>query len=271
MLSTDNKYIRDGSNKYCCPICNKKYSRKMSIDKHSILCNFKLKSNSERQIEFEELGDTPTHLQLVKIVHELTFKYVKMQEQLEQLEQWVDKKKKKLNIISWLNSNKTPTVGFLEWINTCLVVNQTHFKSLMENPLFKTIQQVFEYNLIETSDFIYPIACFSQKANTFYICEKKADNSPEWKQLVLSDMVILLKTLQHRMTRELSKWKTENQCNFNDNDKLSDTFNKAVIKLMNLSFTQDVSMSRIRNSLYTYLKTDLKTFIECEFVNNEDC
>ena len=265
MLSTDDKYTRDSSNKYCCLICNKKYSRKMSIDKHIILCNFKLKSNSERQIEFEELGDTPTHLQLVKIVQELTFKYVKMQEQLEQMKQWVDKKKKKLNIISWLNSNRTPTVGFLEWVNTCLVVNQTHFKSLMENPLFKTIQQVFEYNLPETNDFVYPISCFSQKTNVFYICEKKADNTPEWKQIALTDMVLLLKTLQHRMICEISKWKTENAQNIYNNDKISESFNKAIIKLMNISFTQDATMSRIKNSLYTYLKTDLKTFIECEF------
>jgi hypothetical protein len=266
MLSTEHKReLAVPLSKYCCVICNKTYSRKTSLDKHTILCDFKLKSSSEREIDFEELGDIPNHLQLVKIMQELTFKYIKMQEQLEQMKQWVDKKKKKLNIVSWLNSNKMPTVGFLEWVNTCLVVNRKHFESLMENTLFKTIQQVFEYNLTETNDFIYPISCFSQKANTFYICEKNADNIPEWKQMALTDMVLLLKTVQHRMIRELSKWKAENQSNFEDNDKMSELFNKAVIKLMNLSFTQDMSMSRIRNSLYTYLKTDLKTLIECEF------
>ena len=259
MLSTENK------SKYCCLVCNKPYSRKQSLDKHTILCNFKLKSSSEREIEFEELGDIPNHLQLVKIMQELTLKYVKIQEQLEQMKKWVDKKKKKLNIICWLNLNSTPTVGFLEWVNTCLVVKREHFECLMDDTIFKTIQQVFEYNLPKTNDFIYPISCFSQKSNTFYICEKKADNTPEWKQLLLSDIVLILKTIYHRMIRELTKWKTENQSTFNDNDKVSELFNKAVIKLTSLSFTQDATMSRIRNSLYTYLKTDLKTFIECEF------
>jgi hypothetical protein len=135
----------------------------------------------------------------------------------------------------------------------------------MENSLFHTIQQVFEDNLCEKDDFIYPISCFSQKAGIFYICEKKPDGTPEWKQLVLSDMILLLKNIQNRMIRELTKWKTENQSKFDDNDKISVLFNKAIIKLMNISFTQDATLSRIKNGLYNYLKTDLKDIIDYEF------
>jgi hypothetical protein len=224
-----------------------------------------MKSRVEKEVEFEELGDIPTHLQLVKIIQELTFKYVKIEEQLERMKQWVDKKKKKIDIIEWLNSNITPTIGFLEWIKTYIVVKTIHFESLMENTLFKTIQQVFEYNLKKTSDFIYPIACFSQKTNTFYICEKNHNNTPEWKLLTLSDMVLLLKTVQHRMIKELTMWKANNRINIEDNDRISEAFNKAIIKLMNLTFTQDTSMSRIKNALYNYLSTDLKIMFECEF------
>ena len=135
----------------------------------------------------------------------------------------------------------------------------------MENSLFHTIQQVFEHNLCEKSDFIYPIKCFSQKQGNFYICENKHDGSPEWRQLVLTDMILILKTIQHRMIKELAKWKAENQSKFDDNDKISELFNKAVIKLMNISFTQDATLSRIKNGLYNYLKTDLKTMIDYEF------
>ena len=261
----ENKTIKKISNKYCCAICNKPYSRKASIDKHIILCNFKLKSRTEREIEFEELGDVPNYIQLVKIVQELTMQHVKMQEQLEQMKQWVDNKKKKLNISCWLNANVTPTVGFLEWVKSCLIVKQEHFEYLMENTLLKTIQQVFEYNLYTASDFIYPISCFSQKNNTFYICEKRADNTPEWKQLLFADMVLLLKTINHRMLRELTTWKTKNMAKIYDNDRTSDLFNKTVIKLMSLSFTQDATMGRIRIALYTYLKQELNVVIDCEF------
>ena len=61
------------------------------------------------------------------------------------------------------------------------------------------------------------------------------------------------------------KWKANNQSKFDDNDVISQIFNKAVIKLMNMSFTQDASLSRIKNALYNYLKTDLKNMIEYDF------
>jgi hypothetical protein len=65
--------------------------------------------------------------------------------------------------------------------------------------------------------------------------------------------------------RELAKWKTENQDKFDENDKISELFNKAIIKLMNMSFIQDNSFSKIRNGLYNYLKTDLKSIIDFDF------
>ena len=47
------------TNKFCCAVCNKQYTRKASLDKHNILCDFKMKTKREHQIDLEELGDTP--------------------------------------------------------------------------------------------------------------------------------------------------------------------------------------------------------------------
>jgi len=132
----------------------------------------------------------------------------------------------------------------------------------MDNTLFHTIQQIFEQNLKETDDFVHPIRAFSEKAGVFYICEKNVDGTPEWKQLVLTDMIMILKKIHNQMITELLKWKTNNQCKFDDNANLSQTFNKAVIKLMNMTFIQDVAMSKIKHGLYNYLKADLKIMVE---------
>jgi hypothetical protein len=256
------------SNKFCCDVCNKQYTRKSSLEKHKILCDFKMKTKREHQIELEELGDTPTHVQLVKIVQELTLKLIKMEEKMEEMQKWTDRKKRKLNVVLWLNTNVTPTIGFLEWVHTALIVKQEHFENLIENTIFHTIQQIFEDNLSEKTDFIYPISCFSQKVGVFYICDKKEDGSPEWRQLILTDMILILKTVQNAMIRELTKWKSDNCHKFDDNDKISILFNKAIIKLMSISFTQDNTLSRIKNSLYNYLKRDLKSVVDFEFEFN---
>lgn len=251
-------------NSYCCNACNKNYTRKSSLDKHKILCDFKMKTKREKQIEMEELGDVPTYEQLVKIVQELTLKIIKMDEKMEHMQKWVEQKKKRLNIVLWLNTNIIPSIGFMEWIHTSVSVKPEHFENLMDNTLFHTIQKIFEYNLSEMSDFVYPIRCFSQKSGVFYVCEKKEDGSPEWRQLVLEDMVLLLKTIQNKIIRELSKWKSDNKDKFDNDDRVSVLFNKAVIKSMSISFTQDMTMSRIKNGLYNYLKTDLKS-VEFDF------
>lgn len=255
-MELSQKNVKNDTFKLCCNVCNKEYTRKSSLDKHKILCDFKMKTKREHQIEIEELADIPNHHQLVKIVQELTLKMVKMEEQMEEMKFWVDKKKRKVNVVGWLNTNVVPTIGFLEWI-TISVVEPEHFKNLMENSLFHTIQQVFEHNLCEKGDFIYPIKCFTQKQGNFYICENKHDGSPEWRQLVLTDMVSILKKIQRGLLKQLTNWKKDNKQLFDDNDRVSISFNKAVIKVMDISFTQDATLSRIKNNLYNYLKTEL--------------
>jgi hypothetical protein len=253
------------SNKYRCNVCNKNYTKKSSLNNHKILCDYKMKSIRERQIEFEEIGDMPSYAQLVGIVQELTLKIIKMEEKIEETQKWVEQKKKKINIGTWLNTNVIPTVGFNEWVNNYITVMQEHFENLLENTLFYTLQQLFEYNLSNKDDFVYPIRCFSQKTGVFYVGEKKEDGTAEWRQLVLEDMVLLLKTLQNHIIKELIKWKSNNKNKFDNDDKVAIIFNKAIIKLMGISFTPDTTMSRIKNGLFNYLKTDLKNMIEYEF------
>ena len=83
------------SSKFCCTVCNKQYTKKSSLDKHKILCDFKMKTKRENQIELEESGDIPTHLQLVKIVQALSLELEKTKEKLADMEKWIAKKKRK--------------------------------------------------------------------------------------------------------------------------------------------------------------------------------
>jgi hypothetical protein len=257
----------ENNQKYCCNICYKEYTRKNSLEKHKILCEFKYKTNLEKQVDYEEAGDIPTHVQLVQIVQQLSIKLSKMEEELSEAKKWMNRKKKKINVIGWLNDNIQPSIGFLEWVNMEFKVSSQHFDTLMECSLFYTIQKVFENNLDinNNSNFVSPICCFSEKQNVFYICEKGEEGKSEWKQMLPSDFILLLKTFHNRMLREISKWKIENHDKIDDNEKICEIFNKAIIKLMNMTFVQDHSTSRIRNGLFNYLKKDLKNVIEYDF------
>ena len=259
--------------KYCCALCKKSYSRKISLDKHKILCDFKSKTKLELQVEEEEHGDIPSHEQLVKIVQELTFKYIKLEEKMETLQKWVNQKKQKIKVIEWLNQHIIPTIGFKEFISI-IQVCQEDALSLFENNIFQTFQIIMENNLKANPDFVYPIKCFSQKTNIFYICENIINNETNennetkcvWIQATNEQILLYLKKIQNKIITELTKWKLTNKAQIDSNDKLSEQFNKAVIKLMSVNFTtHDVGASRLRNALYTLLKTDLKNLIEYEF------
>jgi hypothetical protein len=252
-------------NKLCCAVCNKQYTRKSSLDKHKILCDFKLKTQRERQIEVEELGDMPSNYQLIQIVQELSLKISFLEEKMNEMQKLLNNKKKKMDVILWLNSNINPPVGFLEWVNTSIIVTVEHFEHLMKHQMHETIQKVFEHNLPQNGAF-YPICCFSQKQGIFYICEKNEHGVPEWTQLELSNMTLILKILQNNMIKALTIWKTDNKQLIETNDKVSDSFNKAIIKLMDISFSQDSKMSRIKNGLYNHLKMNVNfTAVEVEF------
>jgi hypothetical protein len=113
---------------------------------------------------------------------------------------------------------------------------------------------------------VCPIKCFSQKPNIFYVSEKTPDGKSIWRQLELDELLLLLKKIQSKLLVELSRWKLENKNKIEDDDKLSEQFNKAIIKLMNITIVaHDVNVGRIRNNLYNFLKMDLKNLIEYDF------
>jgi hypothetical protein len=188
-----------------------------------------------------------------------------MEEKYGNLQQWVSRKKQKLDIITWLNTNVKPTMVFTDWIQHNFFVNIDHFETLMENSLFYTIQKVLEFNLNKASEYTYPIQCFTQKPNIFYIAEIESATDTKWRKLELNDMVLILKTFQNRMIKALTQWKTENSDKFDNSDKISVIYQKAIIKLMTISFCQDASLSRIKHNLYYYLKTDLKNVVDADF------
>ena len=151
-------------NKIQCSICDKKYTRKSSLEKHKILCDFQNRSKREKEIINEETNDIPTYIELVKIVQELALKNEKLQEKMEKVEKWIEYKKKKINIVDWLNNNRIPNKSFDEWIIN-INVDITDIEYLMENTIFQTIHKVWDKEF--NSEDILPISCFAQKQNIF--------------------------------------------------------------------------------------------------------
>ena len=266
------------SNKFVCVLCNKKYTKKSSFENHRILCDYRLKSKREKLIESEEAQDIPTYHELVKIINELSRKYVKMEEKIEKLQRAAYTKEKKIDILNWLNSNNiTPDFDFMNWVDNNFIISRRHLECLMEDNIFKTVQSIFE-DAFSDENFNYPIKCFSQKVGVFYIYEEECDSNETtfiWKKMELKHMIILLGKIQKNLISYLLSWKNEKQDklgvhhdededehddNNNNYTKILEKFNKVSLKLMNISFKQDTTLSKMQTNLYNYLKKEFVQF-----------
>lgn len=242
------------SNKSACPLCDKTYTRVASLKKHMACCEFLNKSKKDQEIDQEEHENMPTYKELVTIVQEFALKMKRLEQKLEVMEKWVDVKKKKINVMQWLNLNVVPAKPFQLWA-TDIEVSSKHLKHLLENTIVDTITLIFQENTKEPP----PMYSFDQKQNIFYIYGE------EWKEMVFTDMTFLLKKIQNKLLNELSVWRAENIGQLNTNDKMSEIYNKTVIKLMNITFTQDQIYSKIKSNMYNTIKIDIKNMIEYDF------
>lgn len=247
------------SAKECCIYCGKSYTRKLSLQRHVILCETLHKSKREKICEEEESSDIPSRQQLYQIIQELAIKYDKLNEKLQEMQKWVQTKKKKIDIIEWLNVNYSQALPFQSWVKT-IQVQEKHIELLIEENIIQTINTIIRDNLQPEKG--KPLAAFSQKANILYMF----DESNKWKTFVSEDYVFLIKQIHSRILRELCEWRNKKAKEISENEKMGDLYNKTVIKLMGLNFNQDsVALSKIHTTLYNSLKIDLKQTMELEF------
>ena len=249
------------STKTKCPLCDKSYTRKTSLDKHILCCTFLNKSKKDQKIDEEEHANMPSYKELLTIVQEIALKMKKLEQKMELMEKWIDVKKKKINVMQWLGLNKIPSTIFSSWA-TNFEVTPKHLKHLLDNTIIDTVTIIFQDNvkqLTEPTQQNIPIYSFDQKQNVFYIFEN------EWKEMAFTDMTFLLKKIQNKLLKELADWREENISQLISNDKLSEIYNKTVIKLMNITFTQDQIYMKIRSNIYNTIKVDIKNMIEYDF------
>jgi hypothetical protein len=87
----------------CCVHCGKSYKKKTILEKHVILCE--LLTKTKKGIIIEQEDDIPSQHKIYNILLELGVKFNQLEEKVDELNKWVVKKKKKINVVEWLNAN----------------------------------------------------------------------------------------------------------------------------------------------------------------------
>jgi len=243
----------------CCIYCGKSYKQKSNLVKHVNLCELLNKSKKFLVVEDEEV--IPSQRKMYEILLELGNKFNRLEEKVDELNKWVIKKKKKINVIEWLNTNITPKIKFDNLIEKIIITDED-IKYLFENSFADTLNHIFSKNIYKLSESEYPIFAFVQKINIFYVYENE---EARWIELNREALIKFLNKVYMKIFHVFSQHKKNNADKICQDESFSLLCDKTSVKIMNVDFRQESILGKIRANMYSRMKTDMKAIVEYDF------
>jgi hypothetical protein len=253
-----------------CLYCSKEYTRKTSYSRHLLLCEIIYKQKNESKVsqkreekcEQEERPPPNISIQLLyQIVQELVFKNKHMEEELQNIKQYISINVNNINVMNMLNSTTspipTPTITYEEWKKD-FKVSEDDITDL-EN-IIETIKTIMKKNL--TQQTANPFICFAQKKHAIYIYTssgEESNNTIYWKKQTPEEFTSLFKFIHSKIQQALSAWYKKNKETILRNDRLSDQYQRNLNKLVSIDFKSPATIGKIRTHLCNSVQIDLKT------------
>lgn len=164
-----------------CTFCSKKYVRKHAFDRHYLLCKNIHYTRTRNDIEydpsdcmkdtdFEKDIDLPSPVQIYKLILTVLKRQEKIIQDMNQLKKGQQLHFQKLDIVQWLEYNRSPCTTFTHWIEEKLL--QVDKKELLDI-IFeeKSVQKGFSYILCNIFENIgvtnCPIQAFGHKQDIY--------------------------------------------------------------------------------------------------------
>ena len=244
----------------CCVYCGKSYIKKTSLDKHTIICELLNNSKTATKID-DDNDDVPSQKKIYQILLELGNKFNKLEEKVDELNKWVVKKKKKINVIDWLNTNITPEIKFDSLIEKINIIHDD-VKYLFDNSFADTLNNIFSRNIYNLSENEFPIFAFIQKNNMFYVYENEQAG---WCELNREKLVKFLNRVYMKLFRLFGEYKKLNADKIRNDESYSILCDKTTVKMTNVDFREESILSKIKSNMYSRMKTDMKSYVEYEF------
>ena len=273
------------SNPYKCVLCKKEYKLKSNYTKHTLFCETINKTQYERICE-NDTDKMPTMREMYSILLEVTAKYSQLEKKMEEMMKWTEIKKRKLNVIEWLNETNLSTISFNEWSSSNILITRKHLDIMFKHDYIHGCIEIIKDLLSSTDLNKLPLKSFNQKENTLFIatpntsnCEeegndndndndndKNKESSSDIKWEIMSDKMFIefISKISKQLLTEFIKWQKENTDKIYE-DEFSNKYAVNFQKILGGNNTQEYNNSRIKKELYKYLKMNLKNIIEYEF------
>ena len=262
--------LQSSSKSYKCRFCSKTYKRHSCFKTHILVCEEIHKSKYLQEKEEEWEKDIPTMKDMYRLLQVFIQKNVELEHKVNELTKYVETKKKRINIIDWLNENVMLEKDYDTWISE-LNVTQEELEYVFTNGIVSGMSHILVSNLPCDTNHTHPIKCFTQKPHTFY-CYK--ENS--WKVMTTRDLDILFTKLDQRIFKQFIVWKDNNKRRIETDDNFYNNVYMVNMHRM-LGGTRSASSAisseernnknkkKMRSELYHYLQQSIKNIIQYDF------
>jgi len=250
-----------------CVHCGKTYKKRENLDKHIIFCD--LINNSKKLVlEDDDELVIPSAKNMYLMLIELGKKYNSLEEKMNEMTKWVSKKKKKINVLDWLNTNMDSKIVF-DSIIFDIHITEQDATSILDNSFYDVFHEILSRSPLFCLEDKPIFALNCDKANTIYIYQMIEENgSKGWILASREKLAWLFNKIHMKLVDIFYSWKKVKILEVGLNkDKFDTACDKALIKLMNIDFRVESIFSKTRTILFNGLKTDMKALVEYEFVH----
>ena len=198
---------------------------------------------------------------VIDMIIDLDEKYSLLESKVDEINKWVVKKKKNVNIVDWLNKNVVPSVEFDKMIDA-VDFQEEDVGSLFNNTFNEVLIDVLERTMCtERVQEKKPIFAFVQKINTFYVYNEDT----RWVELDDKNMIKILNKIRIKIFAVFYEWKKKKRLGNGMSEKMETTCDETTVKITGHDFNKDTVLNKIKKHLFGEMKTDIKVQIEYEF------
>jgi hypothetical protein len=248
--------------KYTCKFCLREYTRKTYFDRHILVCEI----ISKKSIEKEEESDTPNIRKLYEIILELTKKNNELEKKVNHLSKWLDVKKKKINVIEWLDTHIIPNITYSQFVKKLYeMVDREQLEKIFEHGHILGVTRIIYCLIDKSSEENIPIKAFDQKENCLYIYEYDEQlEKNKWTIMSQIKFNRFISDISKLIMREFNAWKDENEHRL-AHDDFAIQYHTNLLKVIGGQMSIEHVNTRLKHNLYKHIKMNIKNIVDYEF------
>jgi len=253
----------------CCIYCGKSYKLRLNLEKHLILCEITHKSkrpisaSNSANYDDDDVDDSMlqniSSKKLYQIVMQLALKCNRLENKVDDLSKYANKKIQKMDFIDYLNNktnymNSSSTQLLFENITEIITVEQTDIEFLFHNSFMETVNLILSRSIYKDNENVaLPISAFKEKKNIIYVYSNNNntnDQKPCWTIVMRENFIRFLNIIQFKISKAFSEWRKKNAQLLNNSDDQCILYDKTFSKIMEPDFKVEKTFVKFYNNTY---------------------